>query len=578
MVAWEYVKTGFPVNAVGAIAIPQNDSNTIYIGTGEVYGYQTSTGGLNIRTTRGSYGIGILKSTNAGLTWTKSLDWAYNQRRGVQALKINPLNPNTIYAGTTEGVFKSFDAGNSWTQIHNVIMVTDIVINPQDTNLVYAACGNLGSQGTGLYRSTNAGQTWSRMTNGLPASWGGKAKMMIYEASPNVIFASIGNGSVSNGGTWLCRTTNNGESWTVINTTDYSTYQGWFSHFVGVNPIDSSKIICGGIDVWKSTNGGRTLTRKSSWSAWFFGVTPIGGPEGPSNYSHADHHAIIYHPQNPEIIYFGNDGGVFRTLDGGETFEGCNGSYQTTQFYNGFSTSQVDTITSLGGFQDNATAVFEGRLNWRRVIGGDGTWTGISYTTSDTMFGTSQNLSLNRSVNRGLNWSGIPVPSSTVTAFVAPFAVAPSTSRILYAGRDRIFRSTNAGTSWTATNNNTTINGDPMLSMAIAFDNPNIVYVATAPLTRRAEVFRTSNGGTSWQNITGNLPNRYPVDLCVDPKNSSIAYITFSGFGTSHLFKTIDGGTNWIDIGASLPDVPTSAVIVDPHFSNHIYVGNDLGV
>jgi hypothetical protein len=157
--AWSYIPTGFPVLSVGAIAINPSDTNVIYIGTGEVYGYQDAIGGLNIRTTRGSYGIGLLKSTDNGNTWVKSIDWSYNQTRGVQVIKLDPVNPSIIYAGTSEGIYKSTDAGASWNQMHTVLMTTDILINHQNTQLILAACGNLSSPGAGIYRSTNGGST-----------------------------------------------------------------------------------------------------------------------------------------------------------------------------------------------------------------------------------------------------------------------------------------------------------------------------------------------------------------------------------------------------------------------------------
>jgi hypothetical protein len=148
--AWQIVPTGYPVLGVSTIAIPENDSNTIYIGTGEVYNYQNSYGGVTIRVTRGSYGIGILKSTDYGLTWTKSLDWTRNQQRGVEVIRINPLNPNTLWAGTTEGTYKSTNAGTTWQLVNSTIMATDIIINPSDTSMVWIACGNSGSGFTEL--------------------------------------------------------------------------------------------------------------------------------------------------------------------------------------------------------------------------------------------------------------------------------------------------------------------------------------------------------------------------------------------------------------------------------------------
>ena len=575
--AWEYVPTGFPVLSVSSIVFHPADSNTIYIATGEVYAYQNSTGGLSIRTTRGSYGIGILKTTNAGVTWSKSLDWSYNQKRGVQVVKINQSNPNILFAGTSEGIFRTTNAGLSWNQVHNVVMTTDLIINPQNTEIILASCGNLNSAGGGIYLSTNGGSTWSKSVTGLPASFGGKIHLADFEATPTTVYASIGKGSSSGAGTQLCKSTDNGITWSTISSTDYATYQGWYSHFVIPHRNDAQKILCGGIDMWKSINGGVSLTQKSYWNKWFFGVVPPGGPEGPTDYSHADHHSFAVHPTNPDIVYLATDGGIFRSLDFGETFEGCNGGYQTTQFYKRFSASRQDTLSAIGGMQDNATAMWEGTVAWRRAIGGDGCCTQISPTNADTMYGSSQYLNILRSSNKGLNWTSIAPPSNN-EAFNGSFLIAPSNSKIIYAAGDKIYRSINAGTSWTAVNNNAVINGDPILSIAISYSNPDSVFVTTAPNLRRAEIFRSINGGASWVNVTSTLPDRYPVDISVDPNNSSTVYVAFSGFGTSHLYKSINGGSSWINSGNGLPDVPTSAVVVDPKYSSIVYVGNDLGV
>src|SRR2546422_1496911 len=155
---WQRVVTGYPVLGVGAIAIEASDSNAMYIGTGEVYRYQAALGGLVIRTTRGSYGIGILKTTDGGSTWAKSLDWSFNEERGVQAIRINPANKRTVLAATTEGIYKTTNAGQTWYPALPVPMAEDIIINPDDTTLVLATCGNFSSGGGGLYLSFDAGE------------------------------------------------------------------------------------------------------------------------------------------------------------------------------------------------------------------------------------------------------------------------------------------------------------------------------------------------------------------------------------------------------------------------------------
>lgn len=576
--AWTRIETGHPVLGVSSIAISPVDSNIIFIGTGEVYNYKKALGGEVIRTTRGSYGIGILKTTNYGLTWTKSLDWTYNQERGVNDVEIDPNNHNIVWAATTEGVFRSDNAGGSWDLVNNTIMAFDIAIHPDSSNVVFATFGNFSTAGHGIYKTTNHGATWQKLTNGLPSSFGGKALLSIHRANPQIIYASIGNGSTSGAGTWLCKTTNGGNTWTIVNTTDYSTYQGWFSHWVGVHPINENFVLAGGIDIWKSTNGGVNLTKKTDWAAWYFGLTPIGGPEGPPNYVHADQHSITFHPENPNIIYFGTDGGVFRTTDGGETFQGLNGGYQTTQFYNGFSSSNTNVNLALGGLQDNATAIYQGGLAWYRAIGGDGCYTGINQSNPNILYGTSQYLNIYRSTNQGVNWSGIGPSGKDNPAFVAPFVICLSNPEVIYAGSRKLHKSTNSGSTWTSMNNNVALDGNEILSIGVSATSTDTLYVATAPISSRAKVFRSTNGGTSFTNITGNLPDRYPDDIAVDPTNPKIVYIVFSGFGTSHLFKSTNGGDTWIDIGSQLPDVPSSAIAINPDNPNQLFFGNDLGV
>src|SRR5262249_40612442 len=146
-------------------------------GTGEVYRYQGSIGGTVIRTTRGSYGIGILKSVDGGATWTKSLDWSRNQTRGVWMIRVHPTNSNILYAATTEGTYKSVDAGGNWNLVHNVLMATDVRIHPTMTQTVFVAAGDLGSSPQGIYRSIDGGGSWTKLAGGLPASWSGKAML-----------------------------------------------------------------------------------------------------------------------------------------------------------------------------------------------------------------------------------------------------------------------------------------------------------------------------------------------------------------------------------------------------------------
>lgn len=574
--AWEYVPTGHPVLAVSTIAIAPQDSNVIYIGTGEVYAYQNALGGIASRTTRGVYGIGILKSTDGGVTWTKSLDWTRSQRRGVWAVRIDASNPSRVFAATTEGVYRSLDAGVNWTQVHSVRMAMDLELLPSREDTVLVACGNLNSIGHGIYRSLNGGTTWAKLTNGLPNPFGGKPQLAVTPADPFTVYASIGNGFSENAGTWLTWTTTAGDLWQTLSTLDYSTYQGWFSHDVAVDPQNRNHAFAAGVDIYELENVPGLLAQRSDWTQFFFGAVPVGGPEGNANYSHADHHAITWHPTDPDVIYFANDGGIFRTLDGGTTFEGCNGGYQTGQFYSGFSSAAADTQPALGGLQDNYTAIFAGSAAWNRQIGGDGGWTAIDPTDPQTLYASWQFLNMLRSDNGGVDWVSITPPSgASATAFIAPFALAPSSPNTLYAARNLVYYSVNQGRNWTGGGG---LNGRVVLTIAVSPSDPQLVYVGTEPDGFGNGIFKSINGGLVWLDVTRNLPDRYPADLAFDPINNNIVYVTYAGFGTSHVFKTTDGAATWQDIGASLPDVPAQAVVVDPLHSQHVYLGNDIGV
>jgi photosystem II stability/assembly factor-like uncharacterized protein len=355
--AWDYVDTGFPVLSVSAIAVDPADHAVMYIGTGEVYRYQNSIGGDVDRTTRGSYGIGILKSTDGGATWSKSLDWTTEQSRGVWSIRIHPKDPDIVYTATTEGVYKSVDAGGSWTRVHSVIMATDIAIHPTAPETVFAACGDFGSAGNGIYRSYDGGGTWTRLTNGLPASWTGKAMLAIAPSGPHIVYASIANTAAGFG---LYKSLNGGDSWSRVNTTDYPTYQGWYSHWVLVSPTNVNRLFVGGIDVWRSTDGGITLTKVSDWTQAYLGTPPPEGPGGGPLWAHADQHFAVWHPTAGNVVYFVSDGGVFKTTDGGDSFEGLNGGYVTSQFYQGFTCSATDSLLAMGGIQDNFTAIYAG--------------------------------------------------------------------------------------------------------------------------------------------------------------------------------------------------------------------------
>lgn len=588
--AWTVVNTGYPSSAVSSIAIDSINPNVMYIGTGEVYGYQYSYYGLDIRTTRGMYGIGILKTTNGGTTWTKSLDWSYNNQRGVWKVLINPKNSNIVYAATTEGIFKSFNAGGTWVQVLNYQMVMDLLINPIDTTTLYASVGNLSSYipnaNVGLYKSTNSGTSWTKLTGGLP-NWTGKTTIDMYKGNPNYIYANIANDPSTNNYVGYFRSTNGGLNWTQGSTSVPSSNQGWYNQGHLVKTNDPNAVLVGTLNIEKSANGGTSFTTMSDWSAWVTGATPPGQPEGPSNFVHADVHYITSNPKDPNKIYIAADGGLYRSNDFGSTFYSCNGGYVTSQFYASLANSYIDSIFCLAGLQDNRSAFYQGTTAWYKTFSGDGTCSQVSSTTNSTCYTAYHNGSLSKSNNGGVSWNAsVSSPPGAYPAsgnetnycFNMPYVCCKSNSNYLYAGGTSMYRSTNGGSSWTL--QFTFPGGSKTLSIAVSSTSTDTAYAGIMPVgSSVAAVYRTVNGGTNWTDVSGGMvPNRYPTRVHVNQYNSKEVYVTFGGFGTAHILKSTNSGTTWTNITNNLPDVPTQSVAVDPVYPQNIYVGNDLGV
>ncbi|MFC1492429.1 FlgD immunoglobulin-like domain containing protein [candidate division KSB1 bacterium] len=588
--SWERIETGFPVLGVGAIAVDPRDPDVIYIGTGEVYGYQRKDGdgswGSYWLRIRGNYGIGLLKTTDGGQTWTKSLDWTRNQERGIQRIVIDPVDPDKLFAGTTEGIYMSTDAGETWEHVHKVVMTVDIDINPDDPDIIFACCGNLDSKGNGIYRSTDGGYTWTKRTTGLPRTWSGKAQLDIYEADPDIIYADIADQYNRVG---LYRSVSNGDYWELVaelHDLDLTPYQGYFSHFVRVNPVDVSKIFLAKVRYYYSEDGG--ISYSSIYEDGYI------HPENPDIVAHGDIHEFINYPGNPDKFYIASDGGVNLTEDGGRTFRNLNNGYITTQFYPGFASSKTDSNFAVGGMQDNGTALYHGDPdNWQTwVTSGDGGYSAINEDDNDIIYTSSMYLRIFKSTNRFIDWSewsyatpyqyswpdGAMHPDETAS-FQAPFKLVTPTR--MYAATNYIYRSDDGGSTWDDINFGMPLNGLPVVTMDVATTAQWALYAATAPYIPdnvRPQFFASFDSGRNWSNRTEGLPDRYIVDVIVSPHNEYVVYVTLSGFGTSHLFRTSDGGRTWEDIGQNLPDLPTNAVAVDPQDSTKIYVGNDLGM
>jgi photosystem II stability/assembly factor-like uncharacterized protein len=554
--AWQYVEIGFPVSGVASIAIDPLNHNTMYIGTGETYDYGTSLNGLVDRTTRGSHGIGILKSTDGGITWAYSLNWLYQQQRTVWDLIINPLNSNCIYAATTEGVYKSTDAGLNWNLVLNRTMVMDLDMDKSDTNVLYAGVGNLTSASKGLYKTNDAGLTWTLLGNGLPAAGDGRISVHIHQANSNIVLVHMTNRFSTIG---IYRSLNKGLTWTLLSSDpNIASFQGWFSKCLFTKANDSSQIFSGGPSLWQSTDDGLNFNQVTSYIPSLINTNPW-----------PDMHDLLSSPTDPNKLYLLTDAGLYRSNDFGVSWYWCANGYNVSQFYHG-SVSTTDSTVIIGGLQDRNSQRFSSANNWTAFGFGDGSYTAIDPTNDAIQYFSSQGLNVYSSIS-GSIFSG------NNAAFIAPYMLAPSNSLTIYAGDQYLNLSSDQGATWS--NSSLVDNGNPILSMDVSRQNELKIYFATAPdVTPQMNVFYSLDGGVNFTNISAGLPNRYPRGIAVDPVNDSTAYIVFSGFGTGHVYKTINNGAVWTDISLSLPDVPFHTVLVNPNNANEIFAGCDLGV
>src|SRR5208283_4462962 len=478
-----------------------------------------------------------------------------------EKIEMNPLNHNTLYAATTEGIYKTVNAGGGWTNMYAEPMGEDIVINSLDTNKVMVSLSNF-SLDPFIVTSGDAGASWAP----TPApSFSGKAMLCAYQKNPNIVYASIADSTTGVGGLW--KTTDFGYSWNeVIDRTSDNLFgvpgsgQGWYSHFVIVHPTDSTLVIQNSVNVSKSTDGGVT----------FFNVGT----------GYADNHGYAIHPTNPNIVYVVNDDGIYLSTDFGSSYVSVGTGLQTGQLYNGFSCSASDSLMAIGQSQDHIPGYrYLGFPIWDHgSVSDESGWTAIDQTNDNIQYCVDRyGTYFYQSTNRGVSFNYLYYFGG-VGSWNSPFVVSASSPTVIYFADTRIWKSTNSGSGWTVTSSSPLDSGNTALSMAIARTSQDTVIVGMAPLQSRARLYCTTNGGSTWKDVTGTTPDRYPIDLAIDPNDSKTMYATFGGFGSGHLFKTANTGASWTNITGTLPDVPTDAVAIDPFNSNYIYVGNDLGV
>jgi photosystem II stability/assembly factor-like uncharacterized protein len=490
------------------------------------------------------------------------------QNRGVWKIVFNPKNPNTIYAATTEGIFKSVDDGKTWNAVLNEQMVMDLTIDPTDSSTLYAGVGDQGDAAeAGVYETNDAGANWSHVLS--PGNLG-RTSICIAPQNSSMVYALCANVEFTKG---FYLSLDKGKTWSSMITdfTDIATIQGWYAKLILVNSNNSNEVIAGGVDFFQSSDEGKDWKMTSNPNNYFF--------------PHDDYHDVVANPKDANKIYAVTDGGLFRSNDFGSTFYSCNDGMITTQFYSG-DIAATDTSVILGGMQDNSCAEYHGTRDWTFFDDfGDGEFATINKTNPLNQVGQSDYGYTLFTFDKGKNWNvsfydTLNFPNS-FAVFVDPLVRCKSDPNLLYSCAGGIYRSTDFGENFYLLTGYTS--DHPAIALGVSALSTDTFYVGSSPIdyfgnTIGMIFYRTYDGGKTFADVTNGLPDRYPRDIAVDPTNSKIVYAAFSGFGSGHLFKTKNGGDSWTDISTSLPDLPVNTILIDPSNPSNIYIGTDFNI
>lgn len=639
---------------IGALAIDPVAPDTIYAGTGELYRNSA-------RPFAAMWGQGILRSTEGGQHFAQLLATANENFRYVSDLVISSLDHRRLYAATNTGVWRSDDGGISFVHILNPTDgsggllyegCTDLELLPGSETLLAScasrseddrywlpgtvvppACG--GPCDATVFRTDDARGTpaWQVV---LTERGMGRTSLALAPSNPDILYALAastlpgpdrngdGRGDYDNGLHALFRSSDGGRTWQarLRNTSGdvLSTYllsyadgfeavrcgfgsfdaysAGWYNQAIAVNPLDPDIVWVGGMEVYRSNDGGASFGKASYW--WLDAGSFTAA--GTSGAIHADQHVLKFHPnyaQGTRVLYSANDGGVAYTDDdAGPVRTGASAAcgpgsgvvrwttieqgLGTVQFYTG-AVSASATLW-LGGAQDNGTLLqsfLSSGNQFFEIFGGDGASVAIDPRDDNVLYVSYQNVNIHRSINGGSTFVRATNGISDGTVFIMPFVIDVAAPDRLYAGGSRLWRTTNQGRNWSAAS--AVLGGDftdRISAIGLSPVNPNLILLGNQRAIFRSNAATSANGSTTFAQTSPR--SGWVSSLSFDPVDANVAYATYSTFGGQHVWRSSDAGASWspIDgVGAgALPDIPVHHLVIDPNNRQRLYIGTDIGV
>lgn len=560
---WQNVNDFWANIAVTSLAFDPSNTQIMYAGTGEGY--------FNIDAVRGA---GIWKTTDGGQTWNQLASTNNPNFHYIQKIAITP--GGSVFVATRNGVFRSQNKGSSWAQVLNG-RASDIEIT--GNGIIYASLG-IFSTGT-VHKSTNFGNSWSNIT---PAQGGQRIEMAIAPTNNNVIYAiaSSQNASVA----WFRKSINGGSTWSNVtipryfnqncsinNNTDFTRGQSWYDLILAVSPVNENRVLAGGIDIYRTDNGGSSWNLMSYWT----------GRCGPL--VHADQHAITFRPQAPNEAIFGHDGGVSYSANiwsSSPSFNSRIRGYNVTQFYATDILNNSGSNFLLAGAQDNGTIRINtvGVSSGNQVTGGDGGFCHIDQDNASIQITAFTNNNINLSIDGGNSFTTVVRNNSG--RFINPSEYDDGSNVLYTAAAANQYLRVNNLSNGISNVTSTTVNVN-------ALNNRQISAIKASPYTGnrifisndQGRVLRVDNANTNNPNVTTISTNAIPSGYisCIElGKTDNEILITLSNYGLTSVYETTNGGASWSNKEGNLPDMPIRWALYNPKNTNQVLLATESGV
>ena len=589
--------------SIGVVKLdPKDPDRTIWVGTGETWTRNSV-----------SVGDGLYKSTDGGNNWTEIPGFENSER--IASIAINPNNTNEVYVGVLgalwsdsedRGVYKTTDGGKTWSKILYVNPSTgaaDVIMDPKNPNTLYASMWefrrtawgfNSGGANSALYKSTDGGKSWNKIHNGFPAGKLGRIAVQVAPSDSSIVYAVLETEDKSKNGLW--KSTNGGQSWEHLNADFGLTVRPFYFSRITIDPRDPDVVVKGGLTGSISRDGGKTFKNLGNM--------------------HSDIHDITFHIKDSDIMYSGTDGGVYRSWNGGTTFEIVE-NLPLSQFYH-ISVDDAEPYNVYGGLQDNGSwygpSSSPGGVNardWNSVGYGDG-FRVLKHPTKNIIYSEMQGAEnvwrYDADRNRTKTIQPLPRKGDPELRFNwnAPMAVSHHVPDRFYMGSQFLHKSDDMGDSWTIISPDLTTNDpakqDQSKSGGLSVDNSGaenhttIFTIAESPLdenviwvgTDDGNIQLTTDGGKTWTNVTANLTGIpantwvYHIEASVHGKGT--AYAVFDGHTHGDMkpyaMKTTDYGKTWVNIISD--DIQENAFVrnIQEDYVNEdlLFLGTEFGL